>query len=168
MKRLFISLVSLCVCALMMAQGVTYESGKFIYKLSGNNAILVAAADENVTDVRIPSTVKINGVKYPVTGIADGAFYNQENLLSVSIGVNIQNIGDGAFFGCPKLKAVYSYALTPPKCSGKMAVFGFEDGAGSVLLPADMVVYVSAGSVADYRASAVWSETAVEPMVTKF
>lgn len=168
MKRISLFLLTLFFALSISAQGLTYESGKFVYKLSGNSAIIVGPADESITDARIPSSVKIEGVKYPVTGIADGAFYNIESLLSVSLGINIRNVGDGAFFGCSRLKAVYCYAIEPPVCSGKVAVFGCENGTGSVSIPDGLTVYVSAGSLGNYRSATVWNELPVEPMVTKF
>lgn len=164
MKRLFLSFVTMLIGLAAFAQNQTFESGKFVYKLSGNNAILVATAENNLKDARIPSSVKLNGVKYPVTGVADGAFANQTELLSVSLGLNIASVGDNAFVGCSRLKAVYVYSLMPPKCSGKAPIFGNADGS----IPEGLTIYVSAGSVADFSNAPVWNGLTIEPMVTKF
>jgi BspA type Leucine rich repeat region (6 copies) len=53
-------------------------------------------------NVTIPDT--INGL--PVTGIADGAFYNCTNLASVTIPNNVTSIGHYAFSGCSSLTSV--------------------------------------------------------------
>ncbi len=164
MKRLFFSFVSILLGLSLFAQEQTFESGKFVYKLSGNNAVLVATAEDNLKDVRIPSSVKVNDVRYAVTAIADGAFSNQSELLSVSLGFNISSIGDNAFVGCSRLKAVYVYSLEPPKCSGRAPVFGSADGS----LPEGLTVYVSAGSVNDFLNAQVWNSLNIEPMVTNF
>lgn len=166
MKRTLLSLIGLFIGIVTFAQN-TYQSGKFNVKLNGNNATIVGLAESDLTDIRIPSTVKINDVKYPVTAIAEGAFRNQTSLLSVSIGLNIATIGSNAFVGCSHLKTVYVYALMPPKGTGKADIFGYDDGFGSLVLPDNFTVYVSAGSVADFQNDATWGKLHIEPMVIK-
>ena len=54
------------------------------------------------TDIYIPDTYK----GFPVTGIADYAFSNSTDLMTVSIGTHVASIGDFAFYGCKKLTSV--------------------------------------------------------------
>ena len=54
----------------------------------------------------MPSTVKVNGVEYPVVKIEAKAFAGNKKLQSVTIGKNVTDIGTGAFKGCTKLKVV--------------------------------------------------------------
>lgn len=54
----------------------------------------------------IPAAVTVNGVTYKVTKIASGAFKNQNKMTSVTIGKNIETIGDNAFSGCSALKKI--------------------------------------------------------------
>ena len=56
--------------------------------------------------VSIPSTIKVDGIKYKVTGIASKAFRNNKYITKVTIGKYVQKIGSGAFYKCKKLKNI--------------------------------------------------------------
>ena len=56
--------------------------------------------------VRIPDTIKVNGITCKVTGISANAFKNNKSLKSVTIGRNVTVIGTNAFYGCKKLSKV--------------------------------------------------------------
>ena len=56
--------------------------------------------------VRIPDTIKVNGITCKVTGISANAFKNNKSLKSVTIGRNVTVIGTNAFYGCKKLNKV--------------------------------------------------------------
>ena len=58
------------------------------------------------TSVRIPDTIKVNGIACKVTGISANAFKNNKSLKSVTIGRNVTVIGTNAFYGCKKLSKV--------------------------------------------------------------
>lgn len=66
--------------------------------------------------VTIPTTVKINGVTYKVTQIADNAFANNKKITKVTIGSNVTTIGKKAFYGCKKLKTI---TIKTTKLTGK-------------------------------------------------
>ena len=53
--------------------------------------------------VRIPDTIKVNGITCKVTGISANTFKNNKSLKSVTIGRNVTVIGTNAFYGCKKL-----------------------------------------------------------------
>ena len=63
-------------------------------------------ADKKAKTVSIPAIVKINGVTYKVTKIADNAFKNNKTVTKVTVGSNIKTIGKNAFSGATKLKTV--------------------------------------------------------------
>ena len=63
-------------------------------------------ANKKAKTVSIPATVKINGVTYKVTKIADNAFKNNKTVTKVTVGSNIKTIGKNAFYKCTKLKTV--------------------------------------------------------------
>ena len=63
-------------------------------------------ANKKAKTVSIPATVKINGVTYKVTKIADNAFKNNKTVTKVTVGSNIKTIGKNAFSGATKLKNV--------------------------------------------------------------
>ena len=56
--------------------------------------------------VKIPATIKINGITCKVTGISAGAFKNNTSLRTVTIGKNVTSIGTNAFYGCKKLTRI--------------------------------------------------------------
>lgn len=58
------------------------------------------------TTVEIPSTVKLDGVAYQVTTIADNACKNNKTITKVIIPKSVTTIGKNAFSGCTKLKTV--------------------------------------------------------------
>ena len=110
-----------------LANGI-YGAGEKTITLTVSNGTVVAydkaSAKVEITDVTkkevtykepvnkkaktvtIPATVKINGVTYKVTKIADNAFKNNKTVTGVTIGSNIKTIGKNAFYNCTKLKAV--------------------------------------------------------------
>ena len=75
-----------------------------------------AHANKKAKTVTIPATVKINGVTYKVTKIADNAFKNNKTVTKVTVGSNIKIIGKQAFSGCKKLKTI---KITSTKLTSK-------------------------------------------------
>ena len=79
------------------------------YKITSRSkktVLYVKAANKNIISVNIPSTVKISGKRYKVTGIAANAFKNYKKLKKVTIGTNINKIGKKAFYSCSSLKNI--------------------------------------------------------------
>jgi len=56
--------------------------------------------------VVIPETIDIGGTDYTVTSIANYAFHNNTNLISITIANSVTTIGDYAFFGCTILASI--------------------------------------------------------------
>ena len=77
----------------VLKDGMSVEFTKPIYKKAS---------------VRIPDTVKINGITCKVTGISANAFKNNTVLKTVTIGKNVTAIGTNVFWGCRKLNKVSS------------------------------------------------------------
>lgn len=75
----------------VLMDGVSVEFTKPVYKKAS---------------VRIPDTVKVNGITCKVTAISANAFKNNKSLKSVTIGRNVTVIGTNAFYGCRKLSRV--------------------------------------------------------------
>ena len=57
--------------------------------------------------VTIPSSVSYDGITYSVTSIGFCAFYNCDNLTSVTIPNSVTTIGYSAFSSCSKLSSVH-------------------------------------------------------------
>ena len=75
----------------VLKDGVSVEFAKPVYRKAS---------------VRIPDTIKVNGITCKVTGISANAFKNNKSLKSVTIGRNVTVIGTNAFYGCKKLSKV--------------------------------------------------------------
>lgn len=66
----------------------------------------VKPKNKKATSIKIPDTVKIDGIVYKVTSIEKNAFKNNKYIKNVTIGKNIKTIGSNAFAGCKKLKNI--------------------------------------------------------------
>ena len=62
--------------------------------------------------VVIPENVDFEGKTYNVTSIDDWAFSGSENLSSITIGRNVEYVGDGSFVDCYGLKEVHTTDLS--------------------------------------------------------
>lgn len=82
---------------------------KIQYKVlnaSQRTVAVVTYTNKNISNLTIPGSVTINGVKCRVTEINNKAFKNFENLKKVTIGQNVTKIGKQSFYGCGKLTTV--------------------------------------------------------------
>lgn len=91
--------------------GETYTVGEMQYKVtksgtSGNRTVKAANMTGSKGSMTIPETVKINGISYKVTSIANNAFKNNKKLKTITIGKNVTTIGESAFAGCTSLTKV--------------------------------------------------------------
>ena len=62
-----------------------------------------------------------------VSSIAQGAFRNCENLISVHIPSSVTSIGSFAFFNCSGLQSIYTNGITPVNLSNSNRVFDYVD-----------------------------------------
>lgn len=93
--------------ALTDGQEITYKN--VVYRVLSADAQTLeakAAASKTVKSIRIPATVKVNGVSCKVVKISDGAFKGCKKLTKAVIGKNVTQIGKNAFSGCKKLKKI--------------------------------------------------------------
>ena len=51
----------------------------------------------------MPDEIELNGRTYKVTSVSEGAFEDLEGLRTVTIGQNVNTIGERAFSGCENL-----------------------------------------------------------------
>ena len=99
-------------------------------------------SSENMV-VTIPNNIKINGIKYKVTGIAENAFYFNYNIEKVIIGIYVKNIGKNAFTNCQNLKEIVIKSKKLTSSSVKKG--SFTD------TPGNMTVYVPSEKKKEYR-----------------
>jgi len=77
------------------------------YVLDNNtHTASVVGATITLTNIIIPSTITNNSIQYNVTNIANNAFINYTNIISVLLPNSINNIGSNAFDSCINLKTI--------------------------------------------------------------
>ena len=147
MNKLLSIILTLFVASNVWAQPYDFEKDGICYSVkenSTNNEVLVCSpkytihiddsgdgcgvssysstVDDYSGNVTIPSSVIYDGKIYNVTSIKDGAFYNCEALISITIPNTISLIGDGAFYRCENLTSV-----TIPESVTSIGKWAFKD-----------------------------------------
>ena len=80
---------------------------KLKYKVTGKQAVsCVGTANKKASSIKIPDSVKYNGITYKVTSIGSKAFYKNAKLKTVKIGNQVTKIGASAFASNKKLASV--------------------------------------------------------------
>ena len=83
------------------------KTGSYIITSSEKKEVAYKApANKNAKTITIPATIKVKGVTYKVTKIADNSFKNNNKITKITIGENIVSIGKNVFYGCKKLKTI--------------------------------------------------------------
>ena len=94
----------------VLDNGITwkYDNGKLL--ISGNGALIYQLAPWIPLIDSIQSIEMINGI----TSISESAFANYKKLTKVTLPASLEEIGANAFYNCPRLYEIYSYASLPP------------------------------------------------------
>ena len=86
--------------------GEVFKKDGFIYKKEDDNSVsVIKKEDDNKGNIVIPSEVLFNGITYSVTSI-DRAFYNCQDIESITIPNSVLSVGDFCFSHCKNLKSV--------------------------------------------------------------
>ncbi len=85
-----------------------FANAKYIYTKLGGDSVSIAVNNGYIYEenVVIPDTTIIDGQTYRVTAIADSAFIDCYDIVSITIPDNITSIGKYAFYNCSSLKSV--------------------------------------------------------------
>ena len=88
--------------------GTMLTTSDAFYKVLADGTVTFMSPKNKATikTLVIPDTIRIGGITYRVTRIADNALKNAKKLKTVTIGANIVEIGKGAFKGTKQLKKV--------------------------------------------------------------
>lgn len=119
MKRYILTILSLLAFAMIAVAHdftVNVGEGKLFFKITDKKqhtaevtyeGSITQKADNNLSgEVRIPATVRHEGIVYSITGIGAKALAQSEKMTSVIIPSSVKRIGDFAFEGCTRLESV--------------------------------------------------------------
>ncbi len=74
--------------------------------VAGSHTLEFKTEKKNIKTLKIPDTVKVNGVTYKVTSVAANLCKNNTKITKIVIGKNVKEIGTKAFYGCTSVKQV--------------------------------------------------------------
>lgn len=77
------------------------KSGK-----SGGTVGYKKSTNSGAKTIVIPKTATINGITYKVVSVEANAFKNNKKITKVTLGDNVETVGDKAFYGCKNLTKV--------------------------------------------------------------
>ena len=104
-----------------------------VYTIAGNQYRITKVGAEvsliktnaKAKSINIPAAIKVSGITYKVTTIAEKAFKQNKKLKSITVSANVKKIGNNAFFKCPSLKTVnLKTVLLTRKTASKKAFKG--------------------------------------------
>lgn len=123
MKKLYLALSLLFLPLLANADPVEIDGIYYNITKETHEAEVTVNPNKYNGTIIIPETVSYEGVKYNVTSIGAGSFWNCDyNYLDVTIGDNVRTVGENAFRSCSNL-----YKLTIGK---SVASFGNKSFRG--------------------------------------
>ena len=93
---------------------VTKKKGR----ITGGTVVYSKPYNKNCTTITIRTKVKIGGVTFKVTSIANNAFKDCEKLTKVTISKGVIKIGKNAFKGCKNLKNIIFKSTSINKIGG--------------------------------------------------
>ena len=108
----------------------------------GKNVARVVGTEANISNgVKIPSEVTIDNQVYPVTSIADSAFMNNPDIITVEIPNSVSSIGAYAF---AKNKALTTVYLPHSPCS--IGEYAFAENESLYLSRGDSITGIGKGA----------------------
>ena len=127
MKKYVRYLLVLLMCGFLteVKAQTTFQVDGINYYLDGSEARVSDNQYYSGSKIIIPNSVLYDGKNYPVTSIADSAFYGNWRLIEVTIPNSVTTIGDYAFASCRGLKTV-----TIPNSVTSIGSSVFEDCSG--------------------------------------
>lgn len=82
-------------------------SNKLKYKVTGKQTVACGGTtNKKATSIKVPATIKYQGISYKVTSIGTKAFANNSKIKKVVVGNNVKTIGARAFQKCKNLKNI--------------------------------------------------------------
>ena len=125
------------------------------YKLNSEKYTATVVEDtindyQTIVDLVIPETITHNEANYIVNNIGDGAFMGCPELTTIELPSTMETIGMAAFLNSPEIKTVTCHAVVPPTFTITFVdVFLDEVSATATLI-------VPEGSVEAYQEAPIW------------
>ncbi|MDE7311102.1 MAG: leucine-rich repeat protein [Eubacterium sp.] len=118
-------------------------SGKGVYAVweEDGTAQYTQCTSKTATSISIPATVRIDGEIYEVNVMDDGCIRNQKKVKTLTIGQNVAQIGEEAFYGCKQLKKI--------KIKSEQIEYIGEDAFRGISSKA--IIYVPQSCLTEYR-----------------
>ena len=144
LKTVFLFVV--CSMASITVNAQTFYENGIMYEMTNDNwneAVVISSYDEYWGDIVIPETVTtVIWIEYEeytvtatVTGIAEGAFRDCDQLTSVSLPNTIKSIGRNAFYGC---SALHELTLPSSLTTIGSSAFGYCTSLSSIIIPSSV------------------------------
>ena len=130
------------------------------YKLNSEKNTATVVEDtindyQTIVDLVIPETITHNEANYIVNNIGDGAFMGCPKLTTIELPSTMETIGMAAFLNSPEIKTVTCHAVVPPTFTVTF-VDAFLDSVCSVA-----TLIVPAGSEEAYKNATFWKDFTV-------
>lgn len=106
---------------------------------------------EELTEIRVPQTVEIDGTNYKINTIRAGAFNGCTKVKRIILPSTITNIAGSPFTNCPNLTAIYLLATNPPNVSATGLLTGANSKCKIYVLKSAIGAYMSGYAWANYR-----------------
>ena len=98
--------INILLSTILVVDPSTVTNMTFTETATGSNQYVVSNCSSATGDVVIPSFVKVGNSNYPVTEIANSAFYQNKTITSITIPSTVTKIGDFAFDNCTGLTSL--------------------------------------------------------------
>ena len=134
-------LLTIIAATISLSAFAATECDGIYYEIDANEAYVVGGKEKYSGEVIIPTTITIDGNKYPVKGIDQGAFKDCADLVMVHLPSCITMIKDD-FDECTSLRYIICDAAKPPFATG------FSDCSAAL--------YVPKSSYGRYKSSPQW------------
>ena len=109
-KRRFLTAVALMIASITATYAYDFRVDGIYYNITSDTEVEVTYRNKTYAmysgDVVIPESVTYNNVTYTVTGIGGSAFYDCEEMTSVTIPNSVTSIGSYAFYKCTSLTSI--------------------------------------------------------------
>lgn len=113
MKIILKRTISVLLTCVMLLCGICFSSAaeeseeEFYFDVKGDYAVLISCSADAEGNIVVPATVIIDGNEYQVKFIADRAFEDCDDVVTVEFPEGVTSVGSHAFYDCDSLEEVY-------------------------------------------------------------